>query len=136
MAVEYFYRGISLESEAAAQSAVTAFKTRLDNNPTDWVNVKGITANPDGSYVMNPTLLTDSEINNPDTDKTYCLNCTTSGEVSMPLTSTELTAKVLECRVRYAVHAVANKIIKYDIDSDGETSIEINTTEDMSSYMS
>lgn len=151
MAIVYLYRDKHYATESEAQAALSAIKTRLDNNPTDWCEVKVIEANEDGSYNILPNILTDSEILNPDSTKTYTLWSKYTGLNFFPLTSSEVTAKVDEYRRGYVASENLAVIKSFDDEAfeivlpptDGsipDEPIEMEMTdvtpnEDMSGYL-
>lgn len=101
MSIKYLYRNTPYDTEAEAQTKLSEMKTRLDNNPTDWCSVKYIEALGDDAFTILPGNLTDAQILNPDSTKTYTFCSTWTGENFFPLTSTELSEKVLEYRSVY-----------------------------------
>ena len=135
MAVKYYYASQEYQSEDDAQAAVVTLKGRLENNPTDWMEVKEITESADGAWQVNPTKLTDSQILNPDNSKTYMAYGKVSGIHVMPLTSTDLMAKINEFRAFYGQHLSADVIYKFDDSTEPPTETTITPTTDMSVYM-
>lgn len=152
MSIKYLYRNTPYDTEAEAQSKLSEMKTRLENNPTDWCVVKYIEDLGDGAFKVLPVRLTDSQILNPDSTKIYTFWSTWTGENFFPLTSTELSEKVLEYRSIY-VKAEQLAVIKgFDGEALGlvtppedgvtlpETPVELQFTdvtpnEDMSGYL-
>lgn len=152
MAIVYLFRDRHYSTESEAQAALSAIKSRLDNNPTDWCSVKVIETNDDGSYTVLPDTLTDAEISNPDTTKTYSFWSRYTGLNFFPLTSTQLQAKVTEYRRAYVASEQLAVIKSYDDEALGlvlppedgvtipEEPIEFEYTdvepnEDMSGYL-
>ena len=135
MATRYFYCKAIYSTEAEAQWAAVLQAARFENNPTDWILVKEISGSQESGWQINPTPLTDDQINNIDTSKTYLIASVVEGENIMPATSSEVTEKVLSYRCIYAAHIRAN-IILSDLGAtdlrDGEI---IATNVDMSGYM-
>ena len=125
MATTWTYNSTEYTSESDVDAAVTALKSRLDNNPTDWVTVKEVTSNGNGGWVVPTETLTDSEIDTMDSDKNYNVSAVHSGYTGTGLTGTEATAKVAEIRTEYAVWIGANTIHKS----------YAPTNEDMSGYV-
>jgi len=122
MPTVYMYNYIRYDSEAEAQAAVAQKKNRLDNNPTDYAVVKELQENEDGTFLVNPTPLTDSEINNLDVAKKY-LTCSVQGrDNAMPLSSSEVADKLIDYKREYATWASLGKIIKFDVSDDGTPS--------------
>ena len=145
MAIKYLYALNEYSSESAAQDAATALSIRMQNNPTDWMRVKVLTGSNETGWQVSPTLLTDSEILTPDTNKTYACFSPYTGKNEMPVTASELSAKIAEYRTSYGQSVAANTIIKIDEGGDyTEESIdpiatptitEITPTTDMSGYV-
>lgn len=151
MATVYLYRDKHYSTESEAQAALSAMKTRLDSNPTDWCAVKVIEANDDGSYNILPDTLTDAEILNPDSTKTYTFLSKYTGLNFFPLTSSEVTEKVLEYRSDYVRSENLAEIKSYDESAfeivlpptdgsipDNPREMEVTnvtTNEDMSGYL-
>lgn len=145
MTISYVYNSEAYDTEADAQSAVNALALRLQNNPTDWMEAKEITSSESG-WIVGPNTLTDAEILNPDSAKTYMCYSKFSGENAMPLTSIELTEKVAAFRTGYGNAAKVNTIYKIQDDRDADaiaagenrdevTITEITPTTDMSGYV-
>lgn len=139
MSTKYLYKNTEYTTESAAQSAVVNAKLRLENNPTDWCVVKEIQSGPSGSWIVIPTELTDAQINDLDASKSYLIYSIHGSEHCMPLTSTEVEAKVAQYRTEYARWASIDKIIKFEVTDDDNLKItnaeEIAPNEDMSGYL-
>lgn len=151
MAIVYLYRDKQYSTENEAQEALSAIKSRLDNNPTDWCEVKVIEANDDGSYNILPNKLTDAEILNPDSTKIYTFLSKYTGLNFFPLTSSEVTEKVNEYRRGYVASENLAVIKSYEDEgneivlppTDGSIPDEpiempmtdITPNEDMSGYL-
>lgn len=152
MSIKYLYRNTPYDTEAEAQSKLSEMKIRLDNNPTDWCVVKYIEDLGDGAFTVFPVRLTDSEILNPDSTKTYTFWSTWTGENFFPLTSAELSEKVLKYRSVYVAAEQLAVIKSFDGEALGlvippedgitlpETPVElkftdVTTNEDMSGYI-
>jgi hypothetical protein len=120
----YVYANQSYDTQAEVEAAVTAFKTRLDNNPTDWVRVKLLGGNAEDGWVVPTETLNDAEINSLDANSYYSVSDVHGGTNETGLTGTEATAKVAEFRTTYARWKKANTI----------TETYPPTNEDMSSY--
>jgi len=136
MAVLYFYAFEKYSSEAEAQAAATALLERMQNNPTDWMEVKEITGSQEAGWLMPPTKLTDAEILNPDESKTYTAYSKISGSNVMPLTAAQLEEKRNEFRVFYGDYLRANVITKADESTTPPTETTITPTTDMSDFVS
>lgn len=121
----WLYKNETYNTEAEVNAAVTALKSRLDNNPTDWVVVKEVTSNGEGGWVVPSETLTDAEINSMSADSYYNVNAIYSGTTYTGITGTEATTRVAELRTEYAGWVEANTIrIEYE-----------PTNEDMSGYV-
>ena len=123
----YFYSGQRYDTQSDVEAAVTALKTRLDNNPTDWVDVQLLSGSEESGWVLPVDYLTDAEINSVSDDNYYSVSAKISGDSFVGLTGSQATAKVAELRTAYATHLLANTIVE---------SIETTpTNEDMSGYV-
>ena len=121
----WIYNNEIYNTEAEVNAAVTALKSRLDNNPTDWVVVKEVTSNGEGGWIVPAETLTDTQINNLSADSYYNVNAVHSGTTYTGITGTEATTRVAELRTEYAGWVGANTITKqYE-----------PTNEDMSGYV-
>lgn len=136
MAISYLYNSAEYANESDAQNAVTILVNRLANNPSDWMVVKEITGSESAGWLLNSTTLSDAEILNPDTSKTYMAYSLDNGTNIMPLTSDELVEKRNEFRSVY-IQSIShiNEIIKYDDSTEPPTATAIPTTTDMSGYV-
>ena len=135
MSVVYYYSGNKYTTEAEAQAAATSMATRMQNNPTDWMESKEITGSEEAGWQMNPTKLTDAQLLNPDTTKTYTAYSKETGINIMPLTSAELATKRDEFRAFYGQELDVNVIHKIDNSTDPATETTITPTTDMSGYI-
>jgi archaellum component FlaG (FlaF/FlaG flagellin family) len=135
MTINYIYFGELYNSEEDAQNRAAEVKAMLDNNPTNWVVVKEVIAQDDMTYQVLPTKLTDDQINNIDNTKTYSIYSKSTGDNIMPLTGSEVTAKVLEYRNAYAISRNVDTIVRGDETVDPVEVTEINTTTDFSGYV-
>lgn len=112
MTERWFYVHGEYDSEADAEAAVAATKVRLDNHPEDWVEVKQVTPNEDGSFTVPAEKLTNDQINNLADDSYYNVAELHGGDTSTGLTGVEARAKILEYRTRYAQWIAANTMRK------------------------
>tara|TARA_Y100001937_G_scaffold39917_1_gene56643 strand:- start:305 stop:733 length:429 start_codon:yes stop_codon:yes gene_type:complete len=142
MSIKYFYVGKEYNSEDEAQNAATALSVRMQNNPTDWITVKEITGSNETGWLINPTLLSDEQILNPDSNKTYNCFSKYSGENVIPVSASELTIKSNEYRKIYGQFFNVNTIIKQEGNFDSESDeidlsepVFITTNTDMSTYV-
>lgn len=143
MAFKYEYYPEIYDTEAEAQAAVVSMKSRLDNNPTDWCQVKEITGSNEDGWTVSPTLLTDAQINNLDATKTYLVYAIYDGDNYMPLTKDEAVTKINAIRSSYVRLQRLHEILKLDdsatIDNNGNVvglNVEVITpNEDMSGYL-
>ena len=142
MSIKYYYVGKEYNSEDEAQNAATALSVRMQNNPTDWIIVKEITGSNQTGWLINPTLLNDEQILNPDSNKTYNCFSKYSGENVIPVSATELKIKSNEYRKIYGQFFKVNTILKQEGDLESESN-EIDVSEpifitpntDMSEYV-
>tara|TARA_Y100000114_G_scaffold46819_1_gene42646 strand:- start:863 stop:1291 length:429 start_codon:yes stop_codon:yes gene_type:complete len=142
MSTKYYYVNSEYNTENEAQDAATALSVRMQNNPTDWISVKEITGNNETGWVINPKLLTDAQILNPDKSKTYTCFSQYSGENVIPVSATELTIKSNEYRKIYGQFWNVNTIEKFedDVDFEGDgnnipATVFITPNTDMSEYV-
>jgi hypothetical protein len=110
MSTKWIYCQTQYDTKAEADAAVLAQKSRLDNNPADWVVVKKLTGNASDGWVLPPQTLTDSEINNLDETEHYSVASIVGGENCLGLTASEVTAKVAELRTEFAQHIMVDTI--------------------------
>lgn len=108
----WYYNNNSYSTEAEVDAAVTALKSRLDNNPTDWVIVKEVTSDGNGGWVVPSETLTDAEIDSMSSDKYYNVNAVHSGATHTGINGTEASNRVSEIRSAYAQFIDANTIRK------------------------
>ena len=121
----WIYNNTKYTSQADLDAAVTALKSRLDNNPTDWVTVKEVTSDGNGGWVIPSDTLTDAEINAMVSDKYYSVSAVHSGFNEVGMSGTNATAKVSELRTEYAQWIDADVVVK----------MYAPTNEDMSGYV-
>jgi hypothetical protein len=121
----YLYIGQQYETQSEVEAAVTAFKSRLDNNPTDWVDVQLLGGSEADGWVVPVEKLTDAEINSVSASSHYSVSSIVGGGSYVGLTGPEVTAKVAELRTEYANYKGANVI----------TETYAPTNEDMSGYV-
>lgn len=141
MTITYEYGNISYNTEDEAHSAALVMKSRLENNPTDWCIVKEILPTEDGAWLIRPDNLSNADIMNPSEEKRYSIYSRYTGENIMPLTSSELSAKVTEFRKAFVNHYDLLNITK--VDTEGGSSEEgytasfttITPNVDMSGYV-
>ena len=123
--MRYSYKQTEYETIEEVNAAVTALKSRLDNNPTDWCVVKLLSGNAVDGWVVPTETLDDAAINNMNADSYYNVSAIYDGYTYTGITGTEATQRVQEIRTRYATWVEANTIHdKYP-----------PTNEDMSGYV-
>ncbi|MGB0141441.1 MAG: hypothetical protein ACPF8W_00050 [Luminiphilus sp.] len=125
MATKWYYNYVAYDTEAEANAAVANMKSRLDNNPTDWVIVKEVTTNSEGGWIVPSETLTDEQINNISEDNNYNVNSIYSGTTYTGITGANAILKIAELRTEYARRIQANTIMKH----------YAPTNEDMSGYV-
>jgi len=139
MAYAYIYKGVTYTTEAEAQDAAAQEKVLLENNPNNWIGVKEITGSDETGWVIHPTLLTDEQINNIDSTKTYLAYSVAGNDNVFPLTAAEVSEKSLEFRTHYAYNSNVNTILKIELDADDASRWKpvstITATADLSSYL-
>jgi len=136
MSIKYIYANNEYSTENEAQDAATALSVRMQNNPTDWITVKEITGSNETGWLINPTLLTDAQILNPDSNKSYNCFSNYSGDNMIPVSATELTIKSNEYRKIYGQYFNVNTIYKIENDEvNNPTVVLITPKTDMSSYV-
>jgi|TARA_R100000455_G_C6269653_1_gene125300 hypothetical protein len=136
MSIKYYYVNSEYNTENEAQDAATKLSVRMQNNPNDWIKVKEITGSNETGWLINPTLLTDAQILNPDTKKTYTCFSKYNGENVIPITATQLISKNNEYRKIYGQFWKVNTIEKVENDGVNEpTAVVITPTTDMSEYV-
>lgn len=162
----YIYAHKPYETVTEVEEAVTAFKTRLDNNPNDWCGVKLLTDSQlifiqeDNSKPIETSedtivkststniqavqtyqygdALSDAQINalGGSSEKYYNVFAIHDGHNFTNFSETKTVEKVLEMRTSYAKWREVNKYYDTHV-SEGEDSIEINVSnEDMAKYVS
>lgn len=112
MSTTWFYKQNEYTNETDVNQAVLDFKSRLDNNPTDWAVVQRLTGDAENGWVIPQEELTDAEINNLDEAHHYSVSSVIGGGSEVGLTATEATAKIVEYRSEFAEFFNANVIIK------------------------
>lgn len=126
MATKWYYNSVAYNTEAEANAAVTNIKSRLDNNPTDWVIVKQVTYNSEEEgWVVPSETLTDEEINNLSEDNNYNVNSIYSGTTYIGMTGADAILKISELRTEYARRINANTIMKYYAPTNEDMSIYV-----------
>lgn len=127
----WLYCDVEYATEALVNAAVLNVKSRLDNNPADWVVVKEISGSAAAGWSIPVASLTDSEINGIDATKTYSVASITYSDNDLGLTSSEATAKVAQHRASYAAYLRVNVITRVDDSVETEYA---PTNADMSGY--
>lgn len=112
MANTWHYKGNEYTSVDDVNTAVLDFKSRLDNNPTDWVVVKEVTSDGNDGWIVPAETLTDAQINSMSASSHYNVNAVHSGTTYTGITGTEATTRVAELRTEYAQWMGANTIHK------------------------
>lgn len=136
MAIVYYYKDGEYSSESLAQAAATSEANRMENNPTDWMVVKEVTGSDVSGWTVTSATLTDSEIKNPDSAKTYLSYSEITGNHHIGISSAELTTQYTAMRTAYANYWNLNEITKVDDSTNPHTVTTITPTTDMSNYMS
>lgn len=108
----YSYNQQQYETLEQVNSAVSALKVRLDNNPTDWCVVKVLSGNAEDGWVIPSETLNDAEIGNLSESNHYSVSSIHDGTSYIGINGNEATQKVREMRTQYATGLRANTIIK------------------------
>ena len=122
---KWFYLGEEYDSESAVEAAVTDTKNRLENNPTDWVEVKQVEVTEAGSLLVPSKLMTDEEINNISDEGVYNVASVIDGHTFTGVTGAEAKELISDMRTRYA------QWLRVDV----LTKEYAPTNEDMSGYV-
>lgn len=126
--MRYVYKQTEYETIEEVNAAVTALKSRLDNNPTDWCVVKLLSGNAVDGWVVPSIGLNDEMINNNIVaDSYYNVSSVNDGTTYTAINGTETLQRVQEMRTRYATWVQANTIYSFDE--------QVPTNEDMSGYV-
>ena len=140
---KYFYANIEYDTVEEVEAAVTAMKTRLDNNPTDWCVVKPM-INPRTIAIYSGDVigydsgepLTDAQIKALNDDEwlggntVYNVYSVVDGDNFTAVSEALAVQKVRTMRLSYARWLVVNRYF------NGETGAVMNViNEDMSGYV-
>ena len=139
----YIYAAVAYETVNEVEQAVTAIKSRLDNNPTDWcvvkpsINTKTITI--DGKEVVAyeyGSPLTDAQIKAlGSSDTVYNVFSINDADNYTEVAETNVAEKIRIMRALYGRWLVLDKYFDSQVE-DGEAFISHNVTnEDMSVYV-
>lgn len=127
MAIQWLYALEAYSSEAEVNAAVTAMKSKLDNEPTVWCEVKLLSGNANDGWIVPSEKLTNAQINNLDANSFYNVSAVFSGTTYTGISGTEAATRVNEIRTEYAQNLGVNTITKVDPYAP--------TNEDMSGYV-
>jgi hypothetical protein len=112
MSNTWTYGNNNYSSEDLVDAAVLDMKSRLENNPTDWVIVKELAGNVSDGWIIPTDALTDNEINNLDVTKHYSVSAIITADTDLGLTSEEAVAKIATHRNAYSNFKAVNTIFK------------------------
>lgn len=98
----YVYRNSEYETVEELNSAITATKNILDNNPTHWCVVKLLSGNAEDGWVIPSETLTDEEINNMSADNYYNVSAIYDGYTYTGINGTDATQRVRDLRTSFA----------------------------------
>ena len=139
----YIYAETAYDTIDEVEAAVTAMKTRLDNNPTDWCVVKPM-INPRTIKISTGDVigydsgdpLTDAKINALDnSDKVYNVFSVYEGDNFTEVSEAAVAGKVKAMRTGYATWLNLTKYFDSQVE-EGQALITYNVTnEDMSGYV-
>lgn len=121
----YQYKSQHYDTEAEAQQAVVEFKNALDNQPSTYCTVRRLGGNAEDGWEVPVEQLTDEEILSV-SEGWYSIHSSLHGRQDMPLTASEVLAKVQEYKRLEAQFFLADKIFY---------TAEYTTDEDMSGYV-
>lgn len=121
----YQYKSRYYDTEAEAQQAVLEFKNALDNQPSTYCTVRRLGGNAEDGWEVPVEQLTDEEILSV-SEGWYSIHSSLHGQQDMPLTASEVLAKVQEYKRLEAIFFHADKIYY---------TAEYTTDEDMSGYV-
>jgi hypothetical protein len=140
----YIYATTVYETVPDVEAAVTAMKTRLDNNPTDWCVVKPM-INPKTISLSTGDVigydsgdpLTDAQIKAlSSSDNLYNVFSVYEGDNFTEVSEAAVAGKVSAMRKGYATWLSLNKYLDTAGGEEGEDLITYNVTnEDMSGYV-
>lgn len=112
MTTQWFYALQTYDSEADVNAAVTDMKSKLDNEPTAWCEVKLLGGNANDGWIVPPEKLTDTEINNLDANSFYNVSAVISGTTYTAISGSEAVTRINELRTEYAQNLGVNTITK------------------------
>ena len=139
----YIYAEVAYDTINKVEAAVTAMKSRLDNNPTDWCVVKPATSSKtlqvDGNDIVayqygNP--LNDTQINAlSSSDTVYNIFSINEGDNYTAVSEADVAGKVRALRKGYATWLNLNKYVDTQVEEGKDFIIYNVTNEDMSGYV-
>ena len=139
----YIYAEVAYDTVSDVEAAVTAMKSRLDNNPTDWCVVKpsvsSKTLRIDGNDVVAYAYgdpLNDTQINTLNSsDTVYNVFSINAADNYIAVSEADVAAKVTALRKDYARWLALDKYFDSQVE-EGAALITYNVTnEDMSGYV-
>jgi hypothetical protein len=117
MNIKYNYASLLYETREAAEAGKQNQDSRLENNPTDYIVIKEVTGSNESGWLVSPSTLTDSEIQNLDMGKTYSVYSPVTGENLLGMSAAEVQEKITEYKNTYRSYKNFDAgIIEVDID--------------------
>ena len=121
----YSYQNKLYNTLQEVESAVSAFKDKLDNQPTTYCEVKEVTGSDEAGWTAVTDELTDAEILSLDPAKRYYIYSQYDGESFYGLTAEETTTKKNQFRNAFATRVRANTLCTMDAPTNEDMSIYV-----------
>ena len=102
MTTKWYYAYQEYATEALCDAAVLSMKNKLDNEPTEYMEVTPVTSDGNGGWVVGETQLSDAEILAVGTGGTYNVHSPLTGETEVGVTGAVVQTKLIEYRQAYA----------------------------------
>lgn len=102
MTTKWYYAYQEYETEALCDAAVLAMKNKLDNEPTEYMEVTLVTSDGNDGWVVGETQLTDAEILSVGNSGNYNVHSPLTGETEVGVTGSVVQTKLIEYRQAYA----------------------------------
>lgn len=99
--LQYSYCNTLYQTPEEAQAAASAKLVDLQTKPSTWCEIKELTQNPDGSFIVPAETIPDADAFNLQADKYYNVSDITSGVAYTAITGVEANQRVLELRTEY-----------------------------------
>lgn len=102
MTTKWYYAYQEYETEELCDAAVLAMKEKIDNEPTEYIEVTRVTQSSNGGWIVHNSQLTDEEILEIGNDGYYNIHSPLLGESLVGVTGETLQTKLIEYRRVYA----------------------------------